>query len=42
MGKFVIRTVLLGYKGAYTTEKAVSEMSFPQDEGKQGKYVSNI
>jgi len=42
LGKIVIRMILSGYKGGYTTEKAVSEMSFPPNEGKHGKYVANI
>jgi len=42
LGKFVIRMVLLGYKGVCATEKTVSEMSFPPDEEKHGKYMANI
>ena len=42
LGKFVIRMVLSGYKGGYTTEKEVSETNLPRDNGNCGINVVNI
>lgn len=42
LGKFVIRMVLSGYKGGYTTEKEVSETNLLRDNGNRGIYVINI